>query len=111
MEWFLVWTVLSALVGAWAASRGHSAVGMFLVSFLLSPLIGFLVEAIRGRDIRAAEHEAIASGTMKKCPACAELVRLEATKCRYCGEPLPIPTTTSADTDDDGSGGPAAFGG
>ncbi len=111
MEAFLVWAVLSALVGAWASSRGHSAFGMFLASVLLSPLIGFLIEAIRGKNVLAAEHEAIAVGAMKKCPACAELVRSEAAKCRYCGEVFAFSAAPATDSVHDSNGGPTAFGG
>lgn len=37
------WLIASVVVGAVAASRGRSGFGFFLISFLLSPLIGLLV--------------------------------------------------------------------
>ena len=35
---FLIWLILSGCVAAYASHKGHSAVGMFFVSLLLSPL-------------------------------------------------------------------------
>jgi len=36
------------------------------------------------------EREGIRAGTLRKCPSCAETVRMEAKKCRYCAEVLPL---------------------
>jgi hypothetical protein len=35
------------------------------------------------------DAKSIASHTSKKCPQCAELVKFEATKCRFCGHDFP----------------------
>lgn len=40
---FFIWTLLAAGVSGLASSRGRSGVGFFLLSFLLSPVLGLIV--------------------------------------------------------------------
>lgn len=53
MEIFLVWLVLAGGVGALAASRGRSGFGFFLLSAVLSPLVGLIVVLVTENKVEA----------------------------------------------------------
>ena len=89
MEIIFFWLILSIVAGVIASGKGRSGLGFFLLSIVLSPLIGIICALAAGRNERALERGLVNSGDMRKCPSCAELVRQEAVKCRFCGEALP----------------------
>ena len=64
-----------------AESKGRSACNFLIVGCLLGHL-GIVVALIISEDQTTRDQKAVKAGEMKKCPACAELVKAEATKCR-----------------------------
>ncbi len=89
MEILLFWLIGSIAVGIWNNSRGHSFFAGFVFSLILSPLLAAIIVAVRSPNVAKVEGAALATGEMRKCPMCAELVKREAIKCKHCGADLP----------------------
>ena len=77
----------------WLAEiRGRSGFVWFLVAFLTSPLLAFIILVIiadltRDPSRLGAHHQQqlIAERKIKRCPDCAETVLYAANVCKHCG--------------------------
>lgn len=81
----VIWLALCAVVGFYAEGKGRSGVGIFFLSFFLSPLVG-LIAAV---SMRADENKIAVAQGKKQCPQCAEYVQPEAKICRFCQHRFP----------------------
>lgn len=75
MLFFVFWLGLAVLVGYFGTSKGRSGIAWFFVSALISPVIAFIILLVIG----------VPKESFKKCPRCAENVKVEASVCRFCG--------------------------
>lgn len=88
--WIIVWIALCMAVGVFADRRGRSGGGWFLLSLVISPLLGLIFVGVsqdlaKERQAKAAE---LGPRTHVKCPSCAEWVLPEAMVCKHCGGAL-----------------------
>lgn len=90
---FLAWVACGILAAVVAANKGRSGFGWFLLGFLLGPF-ALILALVISKNQAAVEQQAVESGEMRKCPFCAELIRAEAVKCRFCGSEVPAAPIT-----------------
>jgi hypothetical protein len=77
------WLVLAVGVGLAAAALRRSGLLWGLLALVLSPLIAGVALLIAGRKRGLDEPS---PWTHIRCPTCKEMIRMDATVCRYCGQ-------------------------
>lgn len=91
--WVLVFVAnvgLALLVANVARQKNYSGIAFFFLSFFFSFLVGILVVLAMPKRAHAGvvgetgSFFATNSGTMVKCPLCAELIKADAKICKHC---------------------------
>lgn len=77
MEYIAAWVIFAGVVGMIASSRGRGFGGFFMLSLVISPLLGLVVLLASGDGTRRAP-----------CWQCKEAVVVGASKCPHCGAAL-----------------------
>ena len=81
---YIVWFA-SIFIGAYiGGKKGKKKKAWLLTGFL--GVIGLIIVIFMKPSEEAEEKAKIASGNMKKCPHCAELIQSEAKICKHCNK-------------------------
>lgn len=89
MEFILIAICIGTIPGFIAQSKGRSFVVWWLYGAVLF-IVALPHSLLMKPDVERMEREQLRSGSSKKCPFCAELIKAEARVCRFCGRDLPV---------------------
>lgn len=98
LDILVFWVIASIVVGVIANSRGRFWIPWMFLALLITPLLAGLLVLVLPSKKPGSEQPSVVDGTGRKCPMCAETVRAEAVKCRFCGADLEPKYAINADT-------------
>ena len=84
----IIVSTVCALISSYVANEKGRHWLIWLIVGLLGGPIGLLVILLWPKDQKVLDQKALYYGELKKCPACAELIKTDANKCRFCGTEL-----------------------
>jgi len=80
----ITWIILGFVTAELAKSQNRSFGTWLVYGFICFP-VAIICLAIS----KPSDETLLSSGNYRKCPQCAEMVKIDAKICRYCGNELP----------------------
>ena len=93
MEYILVWIACGFFAATVASSKGRGFGGWFFLGLLFGPIALLAVGFMPKEDTVQTSPPSLQLQNTRKCPFCAEDIKIEAIVCKHCGhdvEPLDI---------------------
>lgn len=87
MAFLVFWIMCGIATSMIFNTKGKNAVAGFFLGALLGPF-GILFALFWSKNEGEIEQRAVRSGSLRKCPDCAEMIKVETRKCRFCNAEL-----------------------